>query len=60
MSIALKTMTTAEIYELLMKYTNQYTRMMNADVRGTEFKECQEIILKLQEEINERKRKNVK
>ena len=49
-------MTTSEVYELLMKYTNQYTRIMNTGMRGREFKECEEIILKLQEEINYRQK----
>ncbi len=52
----LKTLTPFEVYELLMNYTHQYTRMMNAGVRGKEFKECEEMILKLQEEINERRK----
>ena len=52
----LKTMTLFEIYELLMEYTHQYTRMMNTGVRGKAFKECEEMILKLQEEINERRK----
>ena len=52
----LKTLTLFQIYELLMEYTHQYTRMMNAGVRGKEFKECEEMILRLQEEINERRK----
>ena len=54
MPLHLKTMTLFEIYELLMEYTHQYTRMMNAGVRGKEFKECEQMILSLQEEINNR------
>jgi hypothetical protein len=57
MSLALKTMTLSEVYELLMEYTNKYTRMMNAGVRGKEFKECEEMILRLQKEINDRQKK---
>ena len=53
--IHLKKMTLSEMYELLMDYTHQYTRMMNGGVRGKEFKECEEMILRLQEEINERR-----
>jgi deoxyhypusine synthase len=49
-------MTLFEIYELLMEYTHQYTRMMNTGVRGKEFKECEEMILRLQEEISERRK----
>jgi hypothetical protein len=57
MPAALRTMTTSEIYDLLMEYTKQYTTMMNADTRGREFKECEEIILKLQAEVSERQKK---
>lgn len=52
----LKTLTLFQIYELLMEYTHQYTRMMNAGVRGKEFKECEEMILRLQKEISERQK----
>jgi hypothetical protein len=55
-ALDLKTLTTAEVYEKLMEYTNRYTRMMNTGVRGKEFKECEEIILRLQEEINNRQK----
>jgi hypothetical protein len=54
--IYLKKMTLLEIYELLMDYTRQYTHMMNAGIRGKQLKECEEMILKLQEEINERRK----
>lgn len=56
MTLNLKTMTLAQIYELLMEYTHKYTGMMNTGMRGNEFKECREMILKLQEEITERQK----
>jgi hypothetical protein len=55
-SLDLKSLTTTEVYEMLMEYTNRYTRMMNTGIRGKEFKECEEIILRLQEEIKNRQK----